>query len=141
MRYEDLVREPTATLRGVCEFLCVPYSDAMLQRRDYAVQPYTAEQHRLVEKPPEISRVTAWRRKLTSRQVAAFEHATGELLGYLGYELVHGGQARPLTPGERAVAAAASAVRRHFYNDPHRLLRRYQSGLKAVPWRERPLSQ
>jgi len=73
VRYEDLVAEPEATLRPVCEFLQLAFDPAMVD-------------------PPERSAVEAglapvgiWRERLGPDQLAAFEEVGAEMLAELGY--------------------------------------------------------
>lgn len=110
VHYEDLVREPQQTLRSVCDFLGIPYSEDMITVRDYRVQKWTAQQHALVAGAPDPARLTAWRSALTPAQIRDFERTTGELLDYLGYDTDHGATAgRPGSwEGLRTTAWAAA---------------------------------
>jgi hypothetical protein len=58
------------------------------------VPEYTLKQHALVGKEPDASRVDAWEKELTPRQIEIFEFYTGDLLRYLGYPLRYGLKAR-----------------------------------------------
>ena len=73
IRYEDLVADPEATLRSVCEFIELPFEPAMLE-------------------PPDRSRIETalgpvgcWRERLEPEQLEAFEEVAGEMLDELGY--------------------------------------------------------
>ena len=73
VRFEDLIAEPEATLRRVCEFIELPFEAAMVD-------------------PPERSRIEAelapvgsWRERLEPEQLEAFEEVAGKMLDELGY--------------------------------------------------------
>jgi len=73
VRYEDLIADPEATLRRVCEFIELPYDDAMTE-------------------PPERSRIEndlgpvgSWRERLEPEHLEAFEEVAGKMLDELGY--------------------------------------------------------
>jgi hypothetical protein len=73
VRYEDLIADPEATLRRVCEFIDLPFNAAMLDapdREDIAA---------------ELGPVGGWRDRLTAEQLSAFEDAAGDMLDLLGY--------------------------------------------------------
>jgi len=85
VKYEDLVREPEAQLRRLCEHVGVPFEPALL-KADGFTPSYTKKVHQLVGTPPTISRVDAWRTDLSPRAVERFEFRAGGLLKVLGYE-------------------------------------------------------
>jgi Sulfotransferase family len=104
VRYEDLVREPETTVRTVCRFLDLPFAAAMLDfhRRagerlaefrdwrgpDGQVLSRGRERiaiHANLSRPPDPSRVDAWRRRLSAAERSAFEGLAGDLLKELGY--------------------------------------------------------
>jgi hypothetical protein len=73
VRYEDLVGDPEATLRRVCDFIDLPFEPAMVE-------------------PPERSRIEGdlgpvgcWRERLEPEHLDAFEEVAGEMLDELGY--------------------------------------------------------
>ena len=106
-RYEDLVRDPGATLRRICEFVDLPWDEAMLSYHERAAERLTemagtlraegthAEQeagyrianHAPTTKPPDPARLDKWRREMAPEDVAAYESVAGELLQELGYEV------------------------------------------------------
>ena len=75
VRFEDLLSEPEAHLRGVCELMGLPYDNAML---DYADQT-TYDR-------PDPKLAYQWKRKLKPRDVGLVEARCGELLTRRGYE-------------------------------------------------------
>jgi hypothetical protein len=116
LHYEDLVRTPETALEGVCEFLDIPYSHSMIDRRDYNVMAYEEAQQRLVASRPDPTRIDAWRGELTPVQIREFERATGELLEYLGYAADFGAGARRATAREHAQTLLLTTVRRLVVN-------------------------
>jgi Sulfotransferase family len=73
IRYEDLIADPEAVVRRVCEFIELPFEASMIE-------------------PPERSAIEAelgpvgcWRERLELEQLGAFEEVAGEMLDELGY--------------------------------------------------------
>ena len=107
IQYEDLVRDTEATLRRVCEFIDLPYDDAMLRYHeraeqrlqekardldrgpDKAPQPAEArmESHALATEPPNPERIERWRTEMSRQDRAVYEELAGDLLADLGYEV------------------------------------------------------
>jgi hypothetical protein len=87
--YEELVMDPENTLKGLCAFIGIDYSEQMMNANGFIVPRYSKSQHLLVGLPPEHTRVSAWKSGLCSRQIAIFESVSGSLLTYLGYKLEH----------------------------------------------------
>jgi hypothetical protein len=104
LRYEDLVSEPEAVLRQVCEFVDLPWDPVMLDYHQRAGErmeesaraiarrrggevpaDMRARQHRNVRQPPQEARVGRWRREMSASDQAEFEAVAGDLLGELGY--------------------------------------------------------
>jgi len=89
--YEDLVRDPRSTLREVCEWIHLEYTDRMLHFDREGDAPIPDEHEHLhdnVNNPVDESRAQAWTRSLASRDVADVEDVAGDLLDALGYERV-----------------------------------------------------
>ena len=121
VRYEDLVQHPARMLEDLCDFLDIEYQAEMVDVDGFKVPGYWASTHALVGKTPQLERIRAWERELTSRQVEIFEHLTCELLCYLGYELMHGLRSEAPTRSERLAwflydlgRRAQNRVRRHW---------------------------
>ncbi|MDQ3729497.1 MAG: sulfotransferase [Actinomycetota bacterium] len=107
IRYEDLVHDPEAALRKICEFIELPYDPTMLDyhersaerlqeiARDLddddggALRPAAErlEAHSLVTEAPREDRVERWRKLMPPEDIATFEEIAGDLLEELGYEL------------------------------------------------------
>ncbi|MCX4188428.1 sulfotransferase family protein [Methylophaga sp. OBS4] len=75
IRFEDLIAEPEATLRKLCEFVAVPYDDEMLNYA--ATSTYAA---------PDISLINQWQTKLSSQQIQQVEFKAAQLMKSLGYQ-------------------------------------------------------
>lgn len=116
VRYEDLVLNFAATVRTLCSFLGLDYQPAMLQADGFKVPGYTTSQHSLVGSVPEPSRVNAWERSLTGRQIEIFEAIAGELLRCLGYELKYGLKARKATRAEQWMFAIQELYSKKLVN-------------------------
>jgi hypothetical protein len=105
IRYEDLILDTEPVLRRVCEFIDLPWDDAMLdyhersaerlkemaralpaegRAKELSVERRLAT-HAMTTKPPSADRVARWRTQMTDEQRAGFEAEAGELLAELGY--------------------------------------------------------
>jgi len=109
--YEELVADPEATLRRICEFIELDYSPRMLDYHERAAdrlaemsQPLAAEEdkrglsvesrleaHALTSEPPRTDRSGRWRTEMSAADAAVFEEHAGELLTDLGYETAASG--------------------------------------------------
>ena len=106
VRYEDLVTDAEPTLRRVCEFVELDYSEDMLayhqrasERMSEVIREFQigggplltaddrAQQHKLVSKPPQADRLARWRNDMSAEDQATFEGIAGGLLAELGYPL------------------------------------------------------
>ena len=106
-RYEDLVRDPETTLRRACEFIELPWDDAMLRYHERAAERleemagalraegahaqqeagYRIDNHAPTTKPPDPSKLDKWRREMSEEDLRAYESVAGEMLAELGYEV------------------------------------------------------
>lgn len=88
IRYEKLVLDPEKTIKDLCSWLKLEYTPMMLKyyenASDYVIN---WQGNTLVNKPPNPSRVSAWKTHLSQHQIADFESVAGELLQELGYEV------------------------------------------------------
>lgn len=91
IKFEDLVLNPQQTLQPLCEFTGIGFAQSILQADGFAVPSWTAKQHSLVGKAFDSSRIRAWEKKLTPREIEIFEHETRDMLLYLGYDLHYDG--------------------------------------------------
>ena len=89
LRYEDLVREPEANLRKACEFLGEEFDPQMLHYHEAAKQVVPAESlqwHQNSVRPPDASKIFAWKKALPKTDQIIFEEVAGDTLEYFGYE-------------------------------------------------------
>jgi hypothetical protein len=122
VRYEQLVTETEATLRGICEFFELPWDDAVLdyhqrsaerlaemkrelpadgRRTTLSVERRMATHARTTE-APDPSRVSRWREQMDRGERRDFESIAGELLAELGYATGDGPGTEPRDFGETA---------------------------------------
>jgi hypothetical protein len=107
VRYEDLILDTEATLRGLCEFLALDWDAAVLDYHAQASrrleeiahelpaatdrQALAADQrlakHEMTTKPPRADRVAVWRTEMEPADRERFEATAGDLLTELGYPL------------------------------------------------------
>jgi hypothetical protein len=107
-RYEDLVRDPEATLRRICEFIDLPWDPGMLGYHERSAERlaemagglraegthaeqepgYRIENHAPTTEPPDSSKLDKWKTEMAAEDVAAYERVAGDLLMELGYEVV-----------------------------------------------------
>jgi hypothetical protein len=103
--FEDLVRQPQTVLRRLCNFLELPFDEAMLsyhmrspqrlaehrERRRLDGTLVLSREARLRQQartmlPPDASRVFAWKQEMSRDEQTRFLAVGGELLRELGYE-------------------------------------------------------
>jgi hypothetical protein len=73
VRYEDLIADPEATLRRVCDFIELDFDPAMVDPPDRSA----------IETA--LAPVGGWRERLEPEQLEAFEEVAGPMLDELGY--------------------------------------------------------
>jgi hypothetical protein len=126
VRFEDLILETEPTLRRICEYIELPFDEAMLeyhQRADERLQekardlyrgpdrePQPAERrlasHAMTREPPDPERVGRWHTELSPEDREAFEHVAGDLLGELGYEIGESAASAVPTPDPEPASRA-----------------------------------
>ncbi|MEW6570348.1 MAG: sulfotransferase [Nitrospirota bacterium] len=114
IRFEDLLHEPEATLRGLCSFLGIDFQSRMLRGSGFKVPRYTSDQHSLVGKELDTSRADGWEKKLTPRQVEIFESITGDVLLSYGYTLKFNLLAKKMTGMEKLGFDIQETVKRRI---------------------------
>ena len=102
LRYEDLVVEPEARLRDVCDFLGLGFEPGMLQYHRREDPALYADHPRLAQPPVRDAR--SWRKEMHDEDAELFEAIAGDLLTELGYDRAHP------SPGRSARAAAERAA-------------------------------
>ena len=101
VRYEDLIREPEATLTRIVSFVGLEYSAQMLDPSEGAgAQRWWLERARGAL---DSTRLGRWREELEPREVALIEHVSGPAMEALGYDRSGG------SPSAGALLAARAA--------------------------------
>lgn len=88
LRYETLVAEPEAALRGVCRFLGVEYSEQMLRYPEQLDRSVPKEKRHiwpLIGERPRADNAERWREGMPEPVRVCFEKRAGALLAELGY--------------------------------------------------------
>ena len=104
VRYESLIDRPAEECARLCEFLGVPYDDAMLRFHEGRTRVKSGHDARRDAKKawlPVTSGLRDWRSQMPSEDLERFEAAAGGLLDELGYERI------PPRPSPRTVVLAA----------------------------------
>jgi hypothetical protein len=108
VRYEDLVADPAPVLAGVCAFLDLGFTDAMLDYPGHADRViagvWDARRHAGVARPPTAG-IRDWRATMSRPDLQLFDVLAGGLLEDLGY-------GRSGLPSSRTAQARAVAWRR-----------------------------
>jgi hypothetical protein len=87
LRYEDLVREPTAYSKQLCDFLGVEFDQKMVDYPrfpDSDVLDRATRYNPHVTKPPTTD-VRSWDREMSPRQIEVFETVAGDILEEFDY--------------------------------------------------------
>jgi len=88
VKYESLLLNPKDELQKLCDFLDIKYNNSMLKGTAFKVPDYTLKQHRLVGKGLDQTRLDAWKKKLTLKEIEFFEYKAGDMLDLMGYSLL-----------------------------------------------------
>lgn len=107
IRYEDLVRDPRATLGQLCEYLSEQFAAAMLDHVKAAqdIVPGRKSWHERTRSPVDVQRVDAWRRDLDPPVVALIEAVSRRRMRHYGYQ--------PSKPD--CLPAPAALAEYHYY--------------------------
>ncbi len=88
-QYESLILHPQKTLKRICDFLKVPFSDSMLRYGETVDSRVPQEKQWLwpeLKSPPQASKVKRWANEMSVNQRIVFEWTAGDLLRRLNYE-------------------------------------------------------
>jgi hypothetical protein len=122
VEYNTLVENPMSTIRDICSFLAIDYQPEMIEGKGFNVPKFQSEEHALVGKKPDATRVNAWEKALTPRQVEIFESIAGSLLQRLGYSLKYR-HAKRITFMEKILSEIQEVYRRKIVNKIRRYFR------------------
>lgn len=84
MHYEDLVADPTGTCQSLCEFLGIPFDEAMLRFHQGREKQDVGLDAKHAWMPPTPG-LRDWRTQMPEPDLIRFEAVAGELLDELGY--------------------------------------------------------
>jgi hypothetical protein len=112
VRFEALLASPEETMRGVCDFLDIPFTPAMLTRAP--IGPIYARNKEVLERMLsreriELGRASSWREEMPVSDRAVVESVAGDLLDELGYEVE--GLGRPVPRLSRVRWTAGNGAR------------------------------
>ncbi len=86
IHYEDLLSDTETAVKKITNFVGIKYEKNMLNANGLIVPEYTKHQHKLVGQKADTSRMEAWKKTLTGREIELFEYETKNMLNFLGYE-------------------------------------------------------
>jgi Sulfotransferase family len=85
--FEDLIRNPEETLKGICDFLGVEYVEEMLNYQETVpgeIATFETKIHEKLSRSLDVSEIGRWK-KLSFRQLLIIESLAGPLLKEFGY--------------------------------------------------------
>lgn len=85
VRYEELLLNTEETVKKITDFTGIKYEENMLAANGLIVPSYTKHQHELVGKQADKSRINAWEKTLSKREIELFEYRTRNMLHLLDY--------------------------------------------------------
>ena len=128
LRYEDLTTQPETWLRKICDFINVPFDDAVL----ISSQPYLNETTRQVGQKQEMGGLKPnsgnWKTYFTKARQRKLEAIAGHMLASCGYE----------TDLPEADSTPASWKRRYWYAKDNLMQYLGEIGMKLTGKIERP---
>lgn len=89
VRYEDLVLQPDATLRELCRFIGIEYSEKMLDYGGMVADKIPDHRRWLwpdLDKKPQASKCYGWKNSMSDSKRVVFEGEAAGVLHELGYE-------------------------------------------------------
>jgi len=95
LKYEDLVNDPDKTIRELCTFLNIDFSDEMLAYRERVVERFEGytehfkDKHRSLLKPIDPSIAEKWKTSMTPHQIRQIEYTTHRVANQFGYFFDH----------------------------------------------------
>ena len=95
LRYEDLLQNPRDSMEKVCSFLKLPFVEEML---DPGKNASTLSANAYVKPNLDVTRLDAWKEKMSSSQIRKVECIVADLMLELGYTPEYIREAKPLSP-------------------------------------------
>ena len=107
VRYEDLVTDAEGTVRGICQFLDLPFEPAML---DVSISNAADWNQRSEHKGIYTQSLGRWQKTLTPAEIALCETVLARELDELGHDRAEVGPWARVQAGELALRSAAHLV-------------------------------
>jgi len=85
LRYEDLVSNTQAELRGITDLLALPYSEDMVNYHTGKERKNSGLSAKSAWLPP-VQGLRDWREDMSPEDISVFENIAGDLLSHFGYE-------------------------------------------------------
>ncbi|NQV03449.1 MAG: sulfotransferase [Bacteroidia bacterium] len=96
VRYEDVVMQQEETIRGICDFLALPFDPSVFEfhtKKEETEKSYPQEIvkriHSNLMKPINTGRMGLWKKELSSAQVCIADLVAGNYAEKMGYERVY----------------------------------------------------
>jgi hypothetical protein len=124
VKYENLLLDPETTLRGVCEFIGMPFSSEMLQGDSKFIADYTKGQHRHVGQGIVASRLDSYRSELPAKEIEHFELFSAKMLDQLGYAVDTASRRPGIGIGDRINYVLREAFHKSIANPVRNYLRK-----------------
>jgi hypothetical protein len=86
VRYEDLLVHKGEQIQTLCHFIDTNYKDELLSGEGFQVPEYTYNQHSLVGKALDKTRIDKWKEELNQDEVAIIDSYCKVLMSAFGYE-------------------------------------------------------
>lgn len=85
--YEDILENPGSHLKKIIQKLDIDFESTQLSSGGLVLPEFTKNQHRLINKPLNRGQISAWKKKLTPRQIYVFEKMSEDMLVMLGFSM------------------------------------------------------
>ncbi|QSS98169.1 sulfotransferase family protein [Psychroflexus sp. ALD_RP9] len=86
VKYEELLQNPADTLKSLCDFLQLKYTENMFSdNTSFKLPKSTLSQHALVGKSLDKTRINKWKHELKKRDIEIIESYCGSSLNSFGY--------------------------------------------------------
>lgn len=111
--YESLVTDIAKEIERVAVFLNIPVEKSMLEYFNHAAEIRIHDGNSNILRPPDPTKIDAWRAEFSPQQVRLIESRTGEIMESLGYTCEHPFQ-------------SVSAIREAVSKFHHRIVHEYR---------------
>lgn len=87
--YESILNSPQGVIKKLVKNLNISFQESQLSSNGLILPEFTKNQHQLVNKPLNRGQISAWKNKLTPREIYVFEKISVDMLKMLGYVLIN----------------------------------------------------